>query len=137
MRPENGLRAPQMRIAGDHGIRIFARQVQQRRHQRPQQFARAVAFAAQPEARIERDLFIAAAAGVDLARQRADTFAELADNECVDVLIGRAIEERGRRGIHANGFEGVENPVAFGIGQDAGARQRAREGLRTFDIGFE
>ena len=52
---------------------------------------------AQPEARVERDLLVAAAAGMDLVGKLAGSLLQLADDERMDVLIGRAVEERGCR----------------------------------------
>ena len=60
--------------------------------------AHAVAFLAQPEAGIERNLLIAAAAGVDLVGHRAGALLQLADDQRVHVFIGGAVEEaRARR----------------------------------------
>ena len=50
-----------------------------------------VAFVAQPEPGIERDLLVAAAAGVDLVRERAHALLQFADDEGVDVFVGRRL----------------------------------------------
>ena len=90
VRPQDGLRAPHMRVAGNHGIGILRRQIEQRRITPASSSRSPVAFLAQPEPRIERDLFVAAAAGVDLVRHRAGPLLQLADDQRVDVFIGRA-----------------------------------------------
>ena len=61
-----------------------------------------VAFIAQPEPRVERDLLVAAAAGVNLVGQRADALFEFADDEGMNVFICCTIEKSGRRGVFPN-----------------------------------
>ena len=75
VRPQNRLRAPQMRVAGDHRVGILARPVRAALASRPSSsaFAR-IDLLAQPQARIERNLLVAAAAGVDLVRKRRRPF---------------------------------------------------------------
>ena len=73
VRPQHGLRAAQMGVAGNDGVRIVAGAIEKRLHQRRRAVRDARShLAAQPQAQIERDLLIAAAAGVDLIGQRAD-----------------------------------------------------------------
>ena len=72
MRPQHRLRAAQMRVAGNHRVRIaLARRSSSACISAGQQRARAIDLLAQPQPHIERHLLVAAAAGVDLVGQRA------------------------------------------------------------------
>ena len=61
MRPEHGLGTPQMCIAGDDSLRVFGGEREQGGHQLRQLIENRFGRSAQIQARIERDLFIAAA----------------------------------------------------------------------------
>ena len=102
-----GLRAAQMRIARDHGLPDTCRA---RSSSAPiksaQQVQGAIDFLAQPQPHIERYLLVAAAPGVDLVRERADLLFELADDERVDVFVGRAVEKVRRSRLFADRIEG-------------------------------
>ena len=71
MRPEHGLRAAQVRVAGDDGLRIFFCEREQSRHQSRQLLENRVGGSAKIEPHVERNLLIAAAAGMDLVGERA------------------------------------------------------------------
>ena len=126
-----------MRIAGNHRIRIAARAGQQRFHQRRQQPRGAVDLIAQPQPHIERHLLIAAAAGMNFVRKRADALLQLADDQCMNVFVRRALEKaalcassriaRMRRPARARS-SAVRMPTPF---------QRARESLRAANIGIQ
>ena len=120
-----------MRVAGDDGVGVAPSEIQQRAHHTAQQRAHAARFLAQPQARIERHLLIAAAAGVNLVGYRAGMLLQLADDVGVDVFIGGIGVDR----LLANFVEGGDNLCALFPGQDADALQRARERLRATDIG--
>jgi hypothetical protein len=75
-------------VAGNDGVGIARGQIEQRLHRAGQQRAHAVALAAQPQAQVERNLLIAAAAGMDLIRHRAGMLLQLADHQRVDVFVG-------------------------------------------------
>ena len=93
VRPQHGLRAAHVRVAGDHGVGIRAARARAARPSREQSSARtSVALLAQPQARIERDLLVAAAAGVDLVGDVAGALFQLADDQRVDVLVGGAFD---------------------------------------------
>ena len=136
MRPQHRLRAPQMRVAGNDRVRIFFGQVEQRRHQAAQQFARLIALTPQPETRIERNLFIAAAAGVDFVREGAGLLLQLADDEGVDIFVSGTLEEIRRRALRGS-VERRENLPAFIGCQNPGAGECARERLRTAHVGLD
>src|SRR5580693_5622197 len=97
-----------------------------------------VALIAQPQPRVERDLLVAAAASVDLVGERAHALLQFADDETVYVF-GVCIftfEERGRGGVCEDGFERLDDFRALLRGQDAGAGERTREGLRSPHVGI-
>ena len=131
VRPEHGLRAARVRVAGNDGVGIARGQIQQRLHHARQQHAHAVALVAQPQAQIERDLLVAAAPGVDLVGHRAGMLLQLADDQGVDVFIGGAVEELGLGGFLAYLVESFDDAGALGGGENAGLFQRACEGLRA------
>src|ERR1700733_5814735 len=93
-----------------------------------------VDFLAQPEADIERDLLITAAARVNFIGKGADGVFEFANDQGVDVFIGGPFVERRVAGLFAEGFEGAEKLSALARRQDADAFKRPREGLRAADI---
>ena len=137
VRPQHRLGAPHVRIAGDHGAGVGFRKVEQRRHHTAQKRARAAAFLPQPEARIERDLLVAAAAGVDLIGHRPRLLLQLADDQRVDVLVGGALVKRRGGRIGADLLEGADNRRALFGGEDADLFERAGEGLRAAYIGID
>src|SRR5450755_3372620 len=73
----SALRAAHMRVARNDCPGIARREVDQRSHHAGQQRPHAITFAAQPQAQVERNLFVAAAAGVDLIRHRAGMLLQL------------------------------------------------------------
>ncbi len=113
MRPEHRLRAPGVRVAGNHSGGIAGGQIEQGPHQTRQQRAHAVALAAQPQAQIERNLLIAAAASVDFIRDGARMLLQLADDQRVHILIGGAREELRLGGFFANLIEGFHDAGAL------------------------
>ncbi len=137
VRPQHRLRAPHVRIARNHGVGIAAGQLEQRPHQAGEQAARAVAFVAQPQPRVERDLLVAAAAGVDLVRDSAGLLLQLADHQRVDVFIAGALVKRRLRRLRADLIERGDDPRAFLRGEDADPLERPREGLRAANIGID
>ena len=87
-----------MRVAGDHRVRILLGEIEQRRASDRASSARTRShLLAQPQPHVERDLLVAAAAGVDLVGDRAGRLLQLADDERMDVFVGRAVEELRRR----------------------------------------
>ena len=92
-----------------------------------------VALIAQPQPRIERDLLVAAAAGVDLVGESAHALLQFADDEAVYVLgvCVLTFEERGRGGVFKDGFERLDDFRALRRCQNTGAGERTREGLRS------
>ena len=65
----------------------------------PSRAARRVDLVAQPQPNIERNLIVAAAPGVDLVRELARAFLQLADDQRVDVFVVCAIEKRRRTAL--------------------------------------
>ena len=68
---------------------------------------------AQPQPYVERNLLVAAAAGVDLVRHRAGMRLQLANHQRVYVFVGRAVEELGLGCFFANLIESVDDSFAF------------------------
>ncbi len=95
------------------------------------------ALFAQPHAGIEGDLFVAAAAGVDLIGDGAGALLEFADDEGMDVLIGGAFVEGGGEGFGADGVEGLDDLGALLGGENADLFEGAGEGLRAADIALD
>ena len=114
--PEDGLGAAEVGVAGDDGVGVFFGEVEQRGEQALDQRAGAVAFVAEPEAGIEGDLFVAGAPGVDFPGQGTHPFAELADDEGVDVFVGGSGEEVGVLCVGLDGIKGFDDGGAFGFG---------------------
>jgi len=137
VRPQDRLRAAHVGIAGDHGVGIPGREFHQGRHQLRQQSADAVALRAQPEARIERDLLVAAAPGVDLVGHLAGPFLQFADDERVDVFVRSARVELRIGRFFEDALEGLHDLRALAGRQDADPFERAREGLGAADIGLD
>src|SRR5579884_1048018 len=135
MRPQHRLRAAQMRVAGNDRIRIAAGQIQKRRLQTREFSQQRVYGRAQIQAQIERDLLIAAAAGMNFSGERTGFFAQLANDKGVDVLVARAVEVMRILGFAGDFIEGGKQPIAFFAGQDALARQSSCKSLRAFGIG--
>ncbi len=134
VRPEDGLRAPHVRVAGNHGIGILLGEIDQRAHYTAQQGAHAIAFLAQPEARIERHLFVAAAAGVDLVGHLAGPFLQFADDQRVHVFIGGAFVERGEQRLGADRVERRDDFFPLRGAQNADTLQGSGECLRAANI---
>src|ERR1035437_8810675 len=80
MRPEHGLRAAHVRVPGNDGVGVAPSEIQQRAHHTAEQRVHAARFLAQPQARIERHLLIAAAASVNLVGYRAGMLLQLAND---------------------------------------------------------
>ncbi len=72
MREEDGLRALQVRVAGQHRVRVRLGEVEQRRLHAAQGFGAAVYLVAQPEPERRRHLVVAAAARVEPPARVAD-----------------------------------------------------------------
>ena len=95
VRPEHGLRAAHVGVSGNDGAGVHLREPEQVAHDGAEQRLQVGALFAQPHAGIERDLLIAAAAGVDLVGDVAGALLEFADDQRVDVLVGGALVEAG------------------------------------------
>ena len=76
-------------------------------------FAQRVDFFAQPQPQIERDLIVAAAAGVDFIRQLAGVLLELADHQRVHVFVGGVVEESRLARLGADLLESFHQLRAF------------------------
>ncbi len=126
-----------MRIAGDHRLRIAAGAGQQRLHQAGQQIRGSVDLIAQPQPHIQRDLLIAAAAGMDFIGQSAHAILQLADHQRVNVFVGSFFVERWVLRIFRDCVECGDQLVPFFSRQDADAFERSRERLRAADVGSE
>src|SRR5205085_7362706 len=90
-----------------------------------------------PEARIQRDLLVAAAPGVDLAGHPAGALLEFADDQCVDVFIGGALVKRWVDRFLKDAVQSVDDAGALIRAQDACPLQGACEGLGAADIGLD
>ena len=134
MRPQHGLRAAQVRIPGNHRVRIPRRDLDQRRSQSGDQAPLAVALGADPEPHVERDLLVAAAPGVDFVGQFAGALLELPDHQRVDVLVVSAVEDVR---VPPDLLERLDDALALGGGENAHPFERARERLRAGDVGIE
>ena len=137
VRPQYRLGAPHVCITGNRRAGVRLPQIEQRAHQAAQQGARAVAFLAQPESRIERNLLVAAAAGVDFIGHGAGALLQLPYDQRVNVLVRGAFVEPRRGGFFAYLVERGNDGLALRGGQDAHPLQRPREGLRTPYIGVD
>jgi len=118
-----------------HGVVVLARHVEQGLHHVHELGGDRVNLIAQPQADIQRDLLIAAAAGVDLVGDGAHALLELADDEGVDIFVGRPFIEGGLKGVHSHLLKALLELCAFAAGENAGALQRARKSLRAAAIG--
>ena len=134
MRPQHRLRPPRVGVAGNDRLRITPGHRQQGGHQFDQQTGRAVDLLAQPEPDIQRDLIVAAAAGVDLFSDGTRAFFELADHQRVDVLVVGAVVEIRPSGVVPDRFENSHQLFTLGGSQDADAFERPRMGLRSADV---
>ncbi len=110
---------------------------QQRLHQVEQARLNGANFAAHPQPEIGGDLLVAAAAGVDLVRHLAGRFLELANDEGVNILVGRPVEKPRLGRLGENTVEGLVNAAALGGAQNPDALQRRGERLRADDVGLE
>ena len=90
-----------------------------------------------PQPHVERNLLIAAAAGVNLVGQTGDLRFQLANDEGVDVLIVGAIEVVRIVGLFTDGSEGGNQCRALLGSKDARARQGCRKCLGAFDVGMD
>ena len=113
MRPEHSLGPAQMGIAGDHRVRILPAQRHQGFHEGGDRRARPVALFAQPQAHIQRNLLVAAAAGMDLVGEAADPLFQLADHQRVDVFIARAGEKFLGPSFRPHRFKSLDNAPSF------------------------
>src|ERR1017187_2586911 len=137
VRPEDGLRAAHMGVAGDHGIGIPGGEIEERAHHADQEGTHGVRFLAQPEPRIERHLFVAAAAGVDLVGHLAGPLPQFADDQSVHVFVGGAIVKCWSERLDANAIERRDDLRPLLRTQNADALQGARECLRAADVGVD
>ena len=137
VRPEHGLGAAHVGIAGNDGAGVHLREPEQVAHDGAEQRLQIGALFAQPHAGIERDLLVAAAAGVDLVGDVAGALLQFADDQRVDVLIGGALVEARRAGFGADLVEGFDDLGALFGGENADLLEGAREGLRAADIAID
>src|SRR5262245_10721817 len=94
-----------MRVTGDDSVGGLLRKVIERVHEAADQTTHSSALFANPHARIERDLLVAAAAGVDLVGNRARLLLQLPYDQRVHVLVGGALKETWGRGLRGNPVE--------------------------------
>src|SRR5262249_43669143 len=117
VRPEHGLSAAKVRVAGNDGVRILAREIEKRAQHSVQAAENCVDLFPQPESDVERNLLVAAAPGMNLVGEAADAVLEAADDERVDVFVGGVVEEPRRAGVEADLFERGYELFAFGGGE--------------------
>src|SRR5690242_12452515 len=91
-----------------------------------------------PQAKVERDLFGAAAASVQFVGELADPPAQLGENEGVYVLFASAREIVGLLALKfcREQLERLERFPRFRPGEDSGALQRPRVGGGAYNIGM-
>src|ERR1700728_1779124 len=134
MRPQHGLSAAHVRVAGYHSLRIPARQCKQRSGEIGDLPQYGVGGRSQVQPDVERDLFVSAAPGVNLLRKRAHFFAQFADDECMDIFIHCGLEIIGVVRFPRDLIEGRQQLPAFHAGHNSGSRQSPRKRLRSFYI---
>ncbi len=137
MRPQDGLGAAQMRVAGYDGGGIGVSALEQGVHQGMEQREDPADLSTQPQPRVERDLLVAAAAGMDLIGKAAGALLQLANDQRVNVFVGGAVEEARLLRFFKDRVEGRGQRRDLGGGKDADALQGAGEGLRAFDVGVD
>src|SRR5690349_14899918 len=96
VREEHRLGALQVRVTGQVGVAGVTRALQQYLLQTGERGDLRLALAAQPEPQRERDLVVAAAAGVQLGAGRAGDLGDAPFDRGVDVLVARDERERSR-----------------------------------------
>ncbi len=125
--PKHRLGAPQMRIAGNHGLRIFLGQREQGTHQLRQLLQNGFRGRAQIQPHIERHLFVAAAPGMDLSGQCAHFRTELANDEGMDIFVAGAAQILGIERFVGDGVKRGDNLIAlFGRRECPHARARGQ-----------
>ena len=97
VREQHRLRPLEVRVAGEVHVGGFLGPAQQHRLELVDARRLHPALAAQVQAQIERDLVVAAAAGVQLGAGRARDLGDAALDRGVDVLVGGRERERARR----------------------------------------
>ena len=137
MRPRHRLRAARVRVTRNDGVRILARDLEQSLQKPIEQTDRKIDLLAQPKTRIERDLIVAAAAGVDLIGERTDPLLQLPNNDRVNILIGGAVEELRRACLFPDLLERRKHTIAFVRGEDADPLQRPRLCERAANVGIQ
>ena len=133
VRRQYGLRVLQMGKAGHDHVQVPLGAADKRALQFAQRFVQLIAPAAQVEAKISADLVIAAARGMQLARQRPQQLPQRRLHLAVDILL--------RVNGRPQWLPGNEQPLQPGnqlqrviFAQDAGGAQHARMGHARQDI---
>ena len=130
VRPQNRLRAAHVSVAGNHCVGIALGAASNASMSPPRNPARAIDLVAQPQADIERDLLIAAAAGVDLVGEPTDPLPQLTNDQGVDVFVGRAAKNSGLRAssrIASNAATSRARSADVGYPRSSSARANACE----------
>jgi hypothetical protein len=114
---------------------ILFSESQQRAHELRQLLKNCFGRSAQIQPDVERDLFVAAAASMDLACERADLDTELTNDERVNIFVVCAAKIIGVERFVSDGIEGRHNLIAFRGGKNASPFESAGERLRTLHVG--
>src|SRR5206468_13021261 len=125
MGEENGLGALGVRVARRDGAPVARREGDERLLEPPDRAVERVALGAQPEAKVERHLVVAAAAGVQLAAERPEELHEPPLDRHVDVLVRGEKAEAARIELAADGPESPFEPRALAARQQPRTHERA------------
>ena len=140
MRPKHCLRAPQMRVPGDQRRPDISRPAPAARPADRRPAKKRIGCCAQVQPYVERNLLVAAAARVDLARERAHLLLQLPDDEGVNVFIVGAFEILGIRRFFSDLRKCVDQLRRFArrsrIPARANARANACEPSTSAQISF-
>ncbi len=134
VRERDRLRALQVRVAGQDGLLVLARAGDERALEPAERRVAAIAGGDDEEPLVERDLVVAAAAGVQVAGVGADELAEPPLDVGVHVLERRVEADLARRELGADLVEGGHDPARHRLRHDPLRGEHGDVGLAAADV---
>jgi hypothetical protein len=130
----DGLRALHVSVAGHRRVHRLGGTRHQGPLHGPEHLVGARGHVSEIESLVERDLVVARAPGVQLAADLAHQLQEPTLHVHVDVFELGPEGERAAGQLNPDGFQPGDDPVALGIGEQAGPRQRVGPRHAAHDV---
>jgi hypothetical protein len=134
VREQNRLRALQVRVTGHQHVEVLLSLFDECRLEIGELRLETRDRIEDEEARVGSHLIVAAAPGVQLARDRADEFTQAAFDGGVDVFVTRLRGECAECEFLFDLCQTFQQRVAFGLADEIGARERTRVRATTANV---